>query len=66
MTLSEDLRRAIEHRFGAEDVKLSADNASGSEEVHAYGMLPDSTIMGWYSLGDLDELEKELREKGEL
>jgi hypothetical protein len=66
MTDPEKLRQAVKQRYNAEDVKVVASSAAGAEEVFAYGMLPDTTIFGWYPLGDLDELEKKLRESGEL
>lgn len=66
MTVPEELRRAVRARYSAEDVKVIANADSGAEEVFAYGMLPDTTIMGWFPLGDLDELEAQLRASGEL
>lgn len=66
MSVPEDLRQAIKQRYNAEDVKLFSSNSSGGEEVYAYGMLPDSTILGWFPLGDLDELEEKLRTNGEI
>ena len=64
MTDPERLREAVKQRYNAEDVKVVSSGAG--EEVLAYGMLPDTTIYGWYPLGDLDELERILRESGEL
>jgi hypothetical protein len=47
------------------DVKV-ADSAGGGKEVFACGMLPETTILGWFLRGDLDELEERLRAHGEL
>ncbi|RIK88320.1 MAG: hypothetical protein DCC67_00715 [Planctomycetota bacterium] len=66
MTPSDDLRQAIQHWYNAEDVKLIPDASGESSQVFAYGMLPDTTIMGWFPLGDLDELEARLRATGQL
>ena len=66
MTVPEDLQQAIKERYDAEDVKVIANTSRGVDEVYAYGMLPDTTITGWFPLGDLDELERTLREKGEI
>ncbi len=66
MSVPEELRQAIEQRYSAEDVKVVSNSTSGKDEVVAYGMLPNSTIFGWFPLGDLDELEKQLRENGEI
>ena len=66
MTVPEELRHAIKQRYNAEDVKVISNSSKGGEEVYAYGMLPDTTIFGWFPLGDLDELEKKLQENGEL
>jgi hypothetical protein len=63
---SESIRDAVRRQYNAEDVKVSPPGADGRQEVFAYGMLPDTTIMGWFPLGDLDELERELRDRGEL
>jgi hypothetical protein len=65
MTMSDNIRQAIKNRYNAEDVKVS-DSAGGGQEVFAYGMLPETTILGWFPLGDLDELEARLRANGEL
>jgi hypothetical protein len=66
MTVPDDLRDAIKRRYNAEDVKVISKSSNGGDEVLAYGMLPDTTIFGWFPLGDLDELEKKLRDNGEL
>ena len=66
MTVPEDLQQAIKERYNAEDVKVISDSPRGVDEVYAYGMLPDTTIMGWFPLGDLDELERTLRDNGEI
>jgi hypothetical protein len=66
MTVPENLQLAIKERYNAEDVKVISDSPRGVDEVYAYGMLADTTIMGRFPLGDLDELEKTLRDKGEI
>lgn len=66
MTVPEELRQAVKARYNADDVKVIANSDNGAEEVYAYGMLPDTTILGWFPLGDLDELEEKLRASGEL
>ena len=66
MSVPENLRQAIKDWYNAEDVKVVANSADGAEEVYAYGMMPETTIFGWFPLGDLDELEKKLRASGEL
>jgi hypothetical protein len=65
MNVPDKLRQAIQERYNAEDVKV-ASSPDGGEEVYAYGMLPETTIFGWFPLGDLDELEAKLRANGEL
>ena len=65
MSVPDNIRQAIKDRYNAEDVKVS-DSAGGGKEVFAYGMLPETTILGWFPLGDLDELEERLRANGEL
>jgi hypothetical protein len=66
MAVSEKLRQAIREWYNAEDVKVVSNAADGAEEVFAYGMLPDTTVLGWFPLGDLDVLEEKLRAEGEL
>lgn len=66
MTVPEELRQAIQSHFQAEDLKIEADSSTGEEKVFAFGQMPDSTIQGWFPVGDLDALEKQLRENGEL
>ena len=66
MTVPEELRQAIKTHFQAEDVKVESLAPDQPEQVFAYGQLPDSTIQGWFPIGDLDELEKKLKENGEL
>ena len=66
MNVPDELRDAIKQRYKAEEVRVMPNERDGAEEVYAYGMMPDSTIYGWFPLGDLDELEKELRASGEL
>jgi hypothetical protein len=63
---AEKVRQAVMRQYNAEDVKLAPADATGRQQVFAYGMLPETTILGWFPLGDLDELERELRERGEL
>jgi hypothetical protein len=66
VVVPEDIRQAVLRRYNAEDVKVVSHDASGGQDVFAYGMLPDTTILGWFPLGDLDELERQLRERGDL
>lgn len=67
MNVPEELQKAIKEHYDAQDLRIVGDSSKGEEEeVFAYGKMPDSTIEGWFPVGDLDALEAKLRANGEL
>lgn len=45
------IRVALRAKYGARKYRIVGN--SGSEEIHVYGQMPNTTITGWWLMGDL-------------
>ncbi|GKS73681.1 hypothetical protein AVME950_02315 [Acidovorax sp. SUPP950] len=48
------IRAALIARFGARKYRITA-----SGEIHAYGTLPNTSMDGWFVLGDVQTIQPE-------
>ena len=49
------LRAALRARFGERKYKITG--SACCEQVHVYGLMPNSTTVGWWLMGDLFNAE---------
>ena len=48
MKTTQTLRKALREQFGKRNFKITRTN-----EVHVYGPMPHSNIVGWWYMGDI-------------
>lgn len=49
------LRAELAKKYGTRKYRITSDN-----EVHAYGRMPNSVETGWYLVGSVREVERDL------
>lgn len=49
------VRRALRAKFGSRKYRITADG-----EVHANGVMPNTNLEGWYLLGDVKIVAKQI------